>query len=339
VLHRDLKPENIMVGDRPNMRDHVKVVDFGIAKVTDAGQSLASVQSIGGLFCGTPEYMSPEQSRGGEIDGRSDLYSLGVILYQLLVGHVPFQDSTPLGVITRHLSEAPVPPEEILSDVSRELSALALRLLSKEPEQRFGTAMDVVSELDYIQGLLLQMSSPHSTTEREAATLSDIPVCDTTQETRPQPLQQPTAGQETRPQPLQQPTADQETRPQLVQIPSDATTQPALMEETDGTSGDTDRALAVAGNGGHDSEHDPERETSPGDELTTATRDVPSASFPRTTPMRPVGLGQGELARTWLTGLLLALAVFMIGWLVFNVWPTVSPANEPDQTSVRETPP
>ena len=129
-IHLDYKPENIMVGDRPNMRDHVKVVDFGIAKVADTGHELASIQSIGGLFCGTPEYMSPEQATGADVDRRSDLYSLGVILYQLLVGEVPFQDPTALGVITKHLSETPIAPQERQPEIQPELSALAMRRIS-----------------------------------------------------------------------------------------------------------------------------------------------------------------------------------------------------------------
>src|SRR6185503_9459451 len=113
IIHRDLKPENILVQNRRGEPDQVKVCDFGIAKIQDpkAGSTDAQL-TMAGLVCGTPEYMSPEQARGDELDGRSDVYALGVIGYQMVCGEVPFSAQTALGVITKHLTDhAPLPSE------------------------------------------------------------------------------------------------------------------------------------------------------------------------------------------------------------------------------------
>src|SRR5205807_2470389 len=93
VIHRDLKPSNIMLIDRRDEKDFVKVCDFGIAKATlsDADEDRSAMLTIQGLVCGTPEYMSPEQARAEPLDGRADLYSAAVILYQLVTGDIPFR--------------------------------------------------------------------------------------------------------------------------------------------------------------------------------------------------------------------------------------------------------
>ncbi len=100
VIHRDLKPENIMVGQFRADPDYVKVLDFGIAQIQDGS---ANKLTKAGLVCGTPEYMSPEQARGEELDARSDLYSAGIILFQMAVGKLPFQAETPMGFVSKHL--------------------------------------------------------------------------------------------------------------------------------------------------------------------------------------------------------------------------------------------
>src|SRR5262249_637315 len=117
IVHRDLKPENILLlrgtDDEGRPIDVVKVCDFGIVKLmtkhADKSESFARHLPTDGFVIGTPDYMSPEQARGEEIDGRSDLYSVGVVLYQLLVGRLPFAAETPLGVVLRHISDPPPP--------------------------------------------------------------------------------------------------------------------------------------------------------------------------------------------------------------------------------------
>ena len=112
VIHRDLKPSNIMLIERRDEKDFVKVCDFGIAKATlsDGEDDRAAMLTIQGLVCGTPEYMSPEQARAELLDGRADLYSAAVILYQLVTGDIPFRADSPMGIVSRHLAEPPVPP-------------------------------------------------------------------------------------------------------------------------------------------------------------------------------------------------------------------------------------
>jgi serine/threonine protein kinase len=148
VLHRDLKPENIMVGDRRATKDFVKVLDFGIAKLQDSAANPDTFNTVAGVVCGTPEYMSPEQARGDLLDPRTDLYALGIILYQLLTNRLPFEGESALHVVTQHLSEPPIPPSKIVPDVNKILEALTLALLAKDRAARPASALDVVAELE-----------------------------------------------------------------------------------------------------------------------------------------------------------------------------------------------
>ena len=153
VIHRDLKPENIMILDRKDDEGHdiVKVCDFGIAKITekdasapDAAPKTAGAKlTTGGVLVGTPEYMSPEQARGEKLDSRSDLYSMGIILYQLLTGRTPFLAETPLAVVLKHISETPEPPRTIYPGVHVGLEAVCMRALAKAKEERFQTAREM----------------------------------------------------------------------------------------------------------------------------------------------------------------------------------------------------
>jgi tRNA A-37 threonylcarbamoyl transferase component Bud32 len=150
IIHRDLKPENIMVVDLRGEKDLVKVCDFGIAKVQDPKSDGGSVAiTMAGLVCGTPEYMSPEQARGEKLDGRSDLYSVGIILYQMVTGAVPFHAESALGIVTKHLVEAPIPPRTRRPelDIHPALEALILRAMSKEREGRPADATAFRQEL------------------------------------------------------------------------------------------------------------------------------------------------------------------------------------------------
>ncbi len=151
IVHRDIKPENIMVvvvpddeGGEP--REVVKVCDFGIAKVSDSrspqtepGRALTGT----GTLMGTPEYMSPEQSRGEPLDARSDLYSMGVVLFQMLTGRVPFTSETPIGVVVKQVTDLPPHPAELRPDVDPRLAEICLRALEKRPADRFQSAADM----------------------------------------------------------------------------------------------------------------------------------------------------------------------------------------------------
>ncbi|ABS27310.1 protein kinase [Anaeromyxobacter sp. Fw109-5] len=147
ILHRDLKPENVMIERRRDVSDSVKVLDFGIAKVLAVGEG-ASTLTQAGLVCGTPGYMSPEQLRGGEVDGRSDLFSLGVVLYEMLTHKLPFDSQTPMEILHRHLTEPVAPPGQRRGrPVSPDLERLVLQALSPAREDRPASAESMRAEL------------------------------------------------------------------------------------------------------------------------------------------------------------------------------------------------
>jgi serine/threonine-protein kinase len=146
LVHRDLKPSNVMLIELGGEKDFVKVCDFGIAKITFADDDDRSgMPTKEGLVCGTPEYMPPEQARAEPLDGRADLYAAAVILYQLITGDIPFRGASPVEIVSRHLTEAPVPPSRRRQElpalpVLDAIDAVVLRGMEKERERRFPTA-------------------------------------------------------------------------------------------------------------------------------------------------------------------------------------------------------
>lgn len=141
VVHRDIKPGNVMVTDA----GQVKVMDFGIARaVSDSSSTVAETTQI----LGTAAYFSPEQAKGEPVDARADLYSTGVVLYELLTGRQPFRGESPVAVAYQHVSEAPVPPSEVNETVPRALDTVALRALAKDPFQRYQDAAGFREALD-----------------------------------------------------------------------------------------------------------------------------------------------------------------------------------------------
>lgn len=139
VVHRDLKPQNIMIDKEGNAR----IMDFGIARsLEDQGASEA------GMIIGTPEYMSPEQAEGKEADQRSDIYSLGLILYEMVTGKVPFQGETALDIIKKHKTQEPPNPTELNPQVPLDLARMILKCLEKDREKRYQTAEEVLAELN-----------------------------------------------------------------------------------------------------------------------------------------------------------------------------------------------
>ena len=153
VIHRDLKPENIMVEQRRGEADFVKVLDFGIAKIVDGTDDEGPALTRAGFVCGTPEYMSPEQARGAKLDHRSDLYAVGVILYQLTSGMLPFDSDSAVGFATKHLTEVPLPPSKRRPDakISTAMERLIVKSLAKNPDDRPQTAEQFRAELQAIE--------------------------------------------------------------------------------------------------------------------------------------------------------------------------------------------
>ncbi|MGB9005218.1 MAG: protein kinase [Candidatus Aminicenantales bacterium] len=145
VVHRDLKPQNIMVDEDGNAR----IMDFGIARSIKAKGITGA-----GVMIGTPEYMSPEQVEGKEVDERTDIYSLGVILFEMVTGHVPFEGDTPFTIGVKHKSERPRNPRELNTQLPEDLSRVILRCLEKDRAKRYQTAEELRTDLEKVeQGL------------------------------------------------------------------------------------------------------------------------------------------------------------------------------------------
>src|SRR5262249_2622924 len=140
IVHRDLKPDNLMIGELPGVGDVVKILDFGFAHISDSRNS----QSNAHLVPGTPSYMAPEAARGVQPDPRSDLYSTGVILYELCTGQRPFTGKDPFAILKKHLHEAPMPAGLVAAErgISSSLEAVITRALAKDRDDRFQDAMD-----------------------------------------------------------------------------------------------------------------------------------------------------------------------------------------------------
>lgn len=143
VVHRDLKPENIMI----DAEDRIKLIDFGIA-----GKAGARRLTFGKLsqIAGTPDYISPEQVQGKRGDGRSDIYSLGVILYEMVTGQTPFSGTNPFLVMNDRLINNPVPPRELNKEISPQLQEVIYRALEREPQDRYSTANEFAWDLEHL---------------------------------------------------------------------------------------------------------------------------------------------------------------------------------------------
>jgi serine/threonine-protein kinase len=142
VVHRDLKPENIMVDDD----DHIKLIDFGIAGDT-ASRRLTYANFTAML--GTPDYIAPEQVKGKRGDGRTDLYSMGVILYEMLTGKLPFSGPSPLAAMNDRLLNHPLPPSVADPSISPQLQEIIYRALERDPKNRYATAKEFIRDLEH----------------------------------------------------------------------------------------------------------------------------------------------------------------------------------------------
>jgi serine/threonine protein kinase len=156
IVHRDLKPANIILTTDEQGQEIAKVLDFGIAKLREAAGEERSEMTMTGMVVGTPLYMSPEQflgkKAGGEVDGRTDIYSLGVVLYQMITAQLPFDAETPYALMLQHLQGTVRPPHELKPElhIPMALSQLILRAMQKSREQRFQTAEEFVAALDQV---------------------------------------------------------------------------------------------------------------------------------------------------------------------------------------------
>jgi len=174
IIHRDLKPENIILEPMRTGGDFVKVVDFGLAKMRQ--EATDKLITSPGIVCGTPEYMSPEQGRGDPLDARSDLYGVGVILYQLLTGRLPFEADSPTQVVLMHLSSPPPDPRKVAPErmIGDPLVEVALKSLAKEPKDRYANADQFAEAL---VTALAQVEGPASIRAGDRVSLLKCPSC------------------------------------------------------------------------------------------------------------------------------------------------------------------
>jgi HAMP domain-containing protein/predicted Ser/Thr protein kinase len=143
IIHRDIKPQNVLI----DHRGEVKLMDFGIARMTESAEGMTQA----GLVVGTPHYMSPEQVQGRALDARSDVYSMGIMIYEMLCGRRPFEAPALMAVLTAHITETPRPAIEIRPELDPEINRIVMKCLAKDPRQRYANAGELLSDLDQVQ--------------------------------------------------------------------------------------------------------------------------------------------------------------------------------------------
>ena len=159
VVHRDVKPGNVLLDGN----DHVKVTDFGIARAANTKENLTQT----GAVMGTATYFSPEQAQGYGVDPRSDVYSLGVVLYEMVTGRPPFAGDNPLTIAYKHVREAPVPPRQVNPAIPAAFEAIILQAMAKDPDDRYGTADELRADLVRYQQGRPVMANPVTWAEPE----------------------------------------------------------------------------------------------------------------------------------------------------------------------------
>ncbi|HEY8890554.1 MAG TPA: Stk1 family PASTA domain-containing Ser/Thr kinase [Clostridium sp.] len=142
IIHRDIKPDNIMITDDGT----VKVMDFGIAKVLDS-RTVTKLNNV----MGTAHYFSPEQAKGSIVDCRTDIYSLGIVMYEMVTGRVPYNAESAITIAMMHIQELPIPPKEIIKDIPENVNQVILKAMQKEPNKRYQTAKEMAEKLREIK--------------------------------------------------------------------------------------------------------------------------------------------------------------------------------------------
>jgi serine/threonine-protein kinase len=217
IVHRDLKPDNIMITKFRNVENFVKILDFGIAKVKDPGQNQAKLTQAGVVY-GTPEYLSPEQAMAKELDGRSDLYSMGIILYELMTGSVPFRGGTAVTILTAHVYDEPEPPSRRAPHlkIHPRMERIIMKALQKDPNLRYQTAMAFLEDLEDLEADLSGGASTKTTVLDASKVAALINVSRARQDQPPAPAAAPTV-------PAMAPPAGMAPPPGVATIPVQAT--------------------------------------------------------------------------------------------------------------------
>ncbi len=174
IIHRDLKPENIVLIEKPDRKDFVKILDFGISKMLDTSDRAEKLTAMG-MIVGTPEYMSPEQAAGMSVDKRTDIYSLGVIMYEMLTGRLPFLADNAIRILMMHQTEKPIKPRDINPEIHTSFEYIILKCMEKKPEDRFQDMSEITQALIQIFSATGRVPEPKKTIAFTPQTILNAP--------------------------------------------------------------------------------------------------------------------------------------------------------------------